>query len=133
MTILFEEGTPVVAYTNLIGARAGQRWTPYRSCSSLNAVPIGDKGDALADAHERLLGRGATPISYPPCEPGGSTRPAIVKHPCSTYSGPGRITEKGVVVNDGAASAVCVMLLQHPSPASQGVDVWAVSDHLVAH
>ena len=113
LTILFDEdsGVPLVCYTNLIGARAGEKWTAYDADSSLNAVPIGDRGAELAAKLKQLEQQaddqesgamGAPPngsILYPPCDPGGSTQPHIEKHPDSLYPGPGRITEPGQVLN----------------------------------
>lgn len=113
LTILFDEdsGVPLVCYTNLIGARAGVKWSAYRDDSSLSAVPIGDRGAEFAtkleqqDHHATEQETGAMgappngPILYPPCDPGGSTQPHIEKHPDSLYPGPGRITEPGQVLN----------------------------------
>jgi hypothetical protein len=50
LTILFEGDVPIVAYTSLIGSRAGKRWAPAKSGhrSSLNAVPIGQRGAEFA-------------------------------------------------------------------------------------
>ena len=100
LTILFDGEVPIVAYTNLIGARAGRKWTEYKSDSSLNAVPIGARGAEFAAAFAARLERAsdAAPV-YPPCQPGGSTVPPVVKHPDSVYPGPGRITEKGQVLD----------------------------------
>eukprot|EP01043_Picozoa_sp_COSAG02_P006096 COSAG02_NODE_170_length_31534_cov_33.568498_15_plen_1274_part_00 len=105
LTILFEEGTPIVAYTNLIGVRDGKKWTGYAHVSSLNAVPIGEKGSMIASKFGNLLKEQRRPadppthVTYPPCDPSGSTQPPVVKHPDSLYPGPGRITEKGEVLN----------------------------------
>ena len=101
---------PLVCYTNLIAARAGKAWKAYRSDSSLNAVPVGDRGAEFAAELEHTARRAADPsgasgtppndpVPYPPCEPGGSTQPHVEKHPDSLYPGPGRITEHGQVLN----------------------------------
>jgi hypothetical protein len=124
LTILFDSDVPVVVYTNLIGAKQGKRWTAYKSCSSLNAVPVGAQGDKFADKLEQRLsesdngGGGGEDVdgssckypavdcvSYPPCELGGSTRPTIKQHVADTQMppalSPGRLTEAGEVLNAG--------------------------------
>jgi hypothetical protein len=104
LTILFDEGTPIVAYTNLLGVRDGKKWTGYSDASSLNAVPVGEKGAKIASEFGALLEQRGTAdppshVAYPPCDPGGPTQPPVMKHPASLYPGPGRITEKGEVLN----------------------------------
>ena len=139
LTILFEGVTPIVAYTNLLGARDGKRWTVYRSYSSLNAVPVGETGASFASAFgASSLGEARAPlppthVEYPPCEPGGSTQPAVVKHPDSLYPGPGRITEKGEVLDQAGLTVYANVTIRGNSFEASGrfLDVGATAGVVV--